>query len=60
MWDGLLLEVLNKYFHGRVVRKAAFLLIESEVRRMQMYDERRLAAAELAKDMRRIPDQRFR
>lgn len=48
---GFVLKVLEEGAHCRVVRKAAVLLIEAEIPRVQMHHERRLAALVFAEDV---------
>lgn len=59
MRDGLFAQVLKNELHGRVVGKAAILLVEAEEGGMQMDGERGRLAAELAQDVLGAPDMRF-
>lgn len=58
--DGLFAQVVEDELHGRVVGKAAILLVEAEEGGMQMDGERGRAAAKLAQNVVGRPDKRFR
>jgi hypothetical protein len=57
--DGLFAQVVEDELHGRVVGKAAILLVEAEEGGMQVDGERGRAAAELAQDVVGRPDEGF-
>lgn len=58
--DGLFAQVVEDEFHGRIVGKAAILVVEAEEGGMQVDGERGRTAAKLAQDVVGRPDVRFR
>ena len=51
MRNRALCEVIDEDAHFRVIAKATVLLVETEMCRMEVYDQRRCASFELAKDV---------